>query len=102
MENTPDDTITHAESKGKHGDVKICRLKAAGPIKPLHTVYIGGIDYHTSEDALRAHLMDLSVGNIGNVSKLVQHHSDCSAFKVIISADSIKESVYGKANFQLE
>ena len=69
----------HAESEGKHGDFKICRLKAAGPIKPLHTVYIGGLDYHTSEDALRAHLMDLNVVYIRNVSKLVQNHSDCLA-----------------------
>ena len=98
-ENTPNDPIKHDESDGKHGVVKTCRLKAAGPIKPLHTVYIGGLDYHTSEDALRAHLMDLNVDNIRNVSKLVQNDSDCSAFKVIISADSIKESVYGEAKF---
>ena len=38
MEKTPNDTITHAESERKNGDVKICRLKAAAPIKPLHTV----------------------------------------------------------------
>ena len=69
MENTPNDTLKHAESEGKHGDVKICRLKAAGPIKPLRRVYIGGFDYHTSEDVLRAHLMDLNVDNIRNVSK---------------------------------
>ena len=98
-ENTPNDPIKHDESDGKHGVVKTCRLKAAGPTKPLHTVYIGGLDYHTSEDALRAHLMDLNVDNIRNVSKLVQNDSDCSAFKVIISADSIKQSVYGEAKF---
>ena len=98
-ENTPNDPIKHDGSDGKHGVVKTCRLKAAGPTKPLHTVYIGGLDYHTSEDALRAHLMDLNVDNIRNVSKLVQNDSDCSAFKVIISADSIKQSVYGEAKF---
>ena len=43
--------------------------------------------------------MDLNVDNIRNVSKLVHNDSDCSAFKVIISADSIKETVYGKAKF---
>ena len=78
---------------------KTCRLMAAGPLKPLHTVYIGGLDYHTSEDALRAHLMDLNVDNIRDISKLVQHESDCAAFKVLISADSIRESVYGMEKF---
>ena len=78
---------------------KTCRLMAAGPMKPLHTVYIGGLDYHTSEDALRAHLMDLNVDNIRDISKLVQHESDCAAFKVLISADSIRESVYGMEKF---
>ena len=78
---------------------KTCRLMAAGPMKPLHTVYIGGLDYHTSEDALRAHLMDLNVDNIRDISKLVQHESDCAAFKVLISADSIRESVYGIEKF---
>ena len=72
---------------------------AADPMKPLHTVYIGGLDYHTSEDALRAHLMDLNVDNIRDISKLVQHESDCAAFKVLISADSIRESVYGMEKF---
>ena len=72
---------------------------AAGPMKPLHTVYIGGLDYHTSEDALRAHLMELNVDNIRDISKLVQHESDCAAFKVLISADSIRESVYGREKF---
>ena len=72
---------------------------AAGPMKPLHTVYIGGLDYHTSEDALRAHLMDLNVDNIRDISKLVQHESDCAAFKALISADSIRESVYGREKF---
>ena len=47
----------------------------------------------------RAHLMDLNVDNIRNVSRLIQNDSDYSTFKVIISADSIKESVYGKAKF---
>ena len=101
MENAPNDTITHAESERKNGKVKICRLKVAGPKKTLHTVYIGGLDYHTSEDALRAHLIDLNVDNIRNVSKLVQNVSDCSTFKVIISADSIKQSVYGEAKFSV-
>ena len=78
---------------------KPSRLMAAGPMKPLHTVYIGGLDYHTSEDALRAHLMDLNVDNIRDISKLVQHESDCAAFKVLISADSIRESVYGREKF---
>ena len=78
---------------------KTCRLMAAGPMKPLHTVYIGGLDYHTSEDALRAHLMDLNVDNIRDISKLVQHEPDCAAFKVLISADSIRESVYGMEKF---
>ena len=50
---------TSAETEVKFK--KTCRLMAAGPMKPLHTVYIGGLDYHTSEDALRAHLMDLNV-----------------------------------------
>ena len=68
-------------------------------MKALHTVYIGGLDYHTSEDALRAHLMDLNVDNIRDISKLVQHVSDCAAFKVLISADSIRESVYGMEKF---
>ena len=65
-------------------------------MKPLHTVYIGGLDYHTPEEALRAHLMALNVDNIRDTSKLVQHESDCAAFKVLISAVSVRESVYGR------
>ena len=49
-------------------------------------------DYYT-------HLMDLNVDNIRNISKLVQHEFDCAAFKVLISADSIRESVYGREKF---
>ena len=32
-------------------------------------------------------------------SKLVQNESDCAAFTVLISADSIREFVYGRAKF---
>ena len=50
-------------------EVKLKKLQIEGCVmKPLHTVYIGGLDYHTSGDALRAHLMDLNVDNITHVS----------------------------------
>ena len=45
-----------------------CRLKAVGPSKPVHEVYIGGLEYGTSEYDVRACLMDLNVDNIRKVT----------------------------------
>ena len=78
-----------------------CRLKAAGPSKPVHEVYIGGLEYSTSEDDVRACLMDLNVDNIRKVTKISNDQSVSSCFHVIIVADNIKETVYGVGKFPL-
>ena len=78
-----------------------CRLKAAGPSKPVHEVYIGGLEYGTSEDDVRACLMDLNVDNIRKVTKISDDQSVSSCFHVIIVADTIKETVYGVGKFPL-
>ena len=78
-----------------------CRLKAAGPSKPVHEIYIGGLEYGTSEDDVRACLMDLNVDNIRKVTKISDDQSVSSCFHVIIVADTIKETVYGVGKFPL-
>ena len=45
-----------------------CPLTAARPSKPVHEMYIGGLEYGTSEDDVRACLMDLNVNNIRKVN----------------------------------
>ena len=69
-----------------------CRLKAAGPSKPVHEVYIGGLEYGTSEDDVRACLMDLNVDNIRKVNRISDDQSVSSSFHVIIVADTIKKN----------
>ena len=76
-----------------------CRLKTAGPSKPVHEVYIGGLEYGTSEDDVRACLMDLNVDNITKVTKISDDQSVTSCFHVIIVADTIKETVHGVGKF---
>ena len=64
-------------------------------------MYIGGLEYGTSEDDVRACLMDLNVDNIRKVKKISDDQSASSSFHVIIVADTIKETVYGVGKFPL-
>ena len=96
----PNQPPTEQEHKLKTNDIP-CRLKAAGPSKPVHEVYIGGLEYGTSADDVRACLMDLNVDNIRKVNKISDDQSASSSFHVIIVADTIKETVYGVGKFPL-
>ena len=96
----PNQPPAEQEHKLKTNDIP-CRLKAAGPSKPVHEVYIGGLEYGTSEDDARACLMVLNVDNIRKVNKISDDQSASSSFHVIIVADTIKETVYGVEKFPL-
>ena len=90
----PNQPPTEQEHKLKTNDIP-CRLKAVRPSKPVHKVYIGGLEDGTTEDDVRACLMDLNVDNIRKVNKISDDQSFSSGFHVIIVADTIKETVYG-------
>ena len=97
-ENNNSPPIVPDDSDAQH--VKTYRLKAAGPAKPIHDVFIGGLDYNTTEDEVRACLMDFNIENIRKVEKLETSGSEnSSSFHVIINDISIKESVYGNDMF---
>ena len=97
-ENNNSPPIVPDDSDAQH--VKTCRLKAAGPAKPIHDVFIGGFDYNTTEDEVRACLMDFNIENIRKVEKLETSGSKNSpSVHVIINDISIKESVYGNDMF---
>lgn len=76
-----------------------CRLKAAGPSKPVHEVFIGGLQYNTTEDDVSAYLMDINVECVRNVRKLSLSDKQNASFHVSISATSIKDTVYGGSKF---
>ena len=97
-ENNNSPPIVPDDSDAQH--VKTYRLKAAGPAKPIHDVFIGGLDYNTTEDEARACLIDFNIENIRKVEKLETSGSENpSSFHVIINDISIKESVYGNNMF---
>ena len=96
----PNQPPTEQGHKLKTNDIP-CRLKAVGPSKPVHEVYIGGLEYGTSKDDVRACLKDLNVDNIRKVTKVSVDQSASSILHVIIVADTIKETVYGVGKLRL-
>ena len=52
----------------------------------------------TTNDDVRAHLMDVDVLSIVNISKL-EGDPGTASFHVVINADTIKHNVYEPANF---
>ena len=65
-----------------------------------HDVFIGGLSPDTSEDDIRAHLMDLQVKHIVSIAKLTTNVPRVAAFRVTITDDTIKHNVFNPINFQ--
>lgn len=74
------------------------RLRTAMVAK--HDVYIGGLSPHTTEDDVRAHLMDIRVNSIISIHKLKIEKNTTSAFRVAIADDTIKHNVFNPLNFE--
>ena len=67
---------------------------------PPHDVFIGGLSSDTSEDYVRAHLMDLQVKHIVSIVKLTTNVPRVVAFRVTIADDTIEHNVFNPINFQ--
>ena len=75
------------------------RLRAAnGTNQGKHHVFIGNMHPTTTNDDVRAHLMDVDVLSIVNISKL-EGDPGTASFHVVINDDTIKHNVYEPANF---
>lgn len=77
------------------------RLRTAQSNKRVrHDVYIGNMALNTTEDDVRAHLMDIGVVDIVTIARLTEEDPPTSiSFRVGIDDATIKQNVFKTANF---
>ena len=76
------------------------RLRAAANTQARHDVFIGNLSCTTTEDEIRAHLMDIGVENITSISKVLTKNESSCAMRVRINDNSIKRNVYKMDNYE--
>ena len=92
--------LRSTNSDGKVTPLPPGRLRAAGNTQSRHDVFIGNLSCISTEDEIRAHLMDIGVENITSISKVLTKNESSCAMRVQINDNSIKHNVYKMDNYE--
>ena len=77
-----------------------CRLRSADGNSPKHDVCISGLHIDTTDDDIRAHLLDIGVSSISLIRKIPENSRNSVAFRIHINDETIKHNVFNMKHYK--